>query len=191
MANRLNRRWRAGVGEGIAGGRTSILRPGSLRAAEGEDAAGAGLVEVVDLGLAELATEAVLMLANGVRDGIGEVAGDVGTTLGKRDADGIEAAGVASETAAGSGATDRDLGCAGKVWRGDPGVEAEGDRIVRVIRIGEDLIKVADTEEGLIGEARREDVVVDDCVVFYVNRGDLEVGLNSPLVGAVWLPSPK
>ncbi len=150
--------------------------PGTLRAVEGEYAAGAGLVEVIDLGLAELAAEAELMFADGVGDRIVEVAGDVLTTLGRRDADGIEAAGAAGEAAAGCGAADGDLGCAGEAGGGDAGVEAEGDGIVGVIGIGEDLVKVADAEEGLVGELGREDVVVDDRVVFYVDGGDLEVG---------------
>ena len=68
------------------------------------------------------------------------------------------------------------LGAPERSGIGDAGVEAEGDGIVVMHGVGEDLVEVADAEEGLVGQLRREDVVVDDRVVFYVDGGDFKVG---------------
>ena len=69
------------------------------------------VVELVELGLAELAAEAQLVLAFDPGELIGEVAGDVVAALGRREADGVEALSLPL------GVADGDVGRVGERWR--------------------------------------------------------------------------
>ena len=145
------------VGEGI---NTAGASGDDLAAVEGEGTGGVAVIELVKLGLAELAAEAHLVLALDPRELVGEVACDVVAALRGRLANWIEAG-------------DSDVGGVGEGCAGD---EAEALNVLVGLIIIEDLIEVVDADEKLIGDARREEVVFDDGDVLDVDRGDLVVG---------------
>ena len=146
---------------------------GDPRAVEGEGADGVALVELVELGLAELAAEAEGVFAADVRELVGEVAGDVVAAFGRCEADGIVAAADDFGLAGVERVADFDVGSVGV---GSAGDKAERLDVVVVVVVGEDLVVVVDSGEELIGDRWREDAVVDDGDVLHVDGSDLVVG---------------
>ena len=145
------------VGEGVDAAGAS---GDDLAAIEGEGAGGVAVVELIELRLAELAAEAHLVLALDPGELVGEVAGDVVTSLGRRLADGIEA-------------LDGDIG---RVGEGSAGDKAESLDVLSGLEVVEDLVEVVDADEQLVSDGGREDVVLDDGDVLHVNGGYLVVG---------------
>jgi hypothetical protein len=105
------------------------------------------MVELVDVAAAILSGEAELVLSDYPGGAVSRLAGDV-----------VAAGGwgcVLKVVEAG----DFDSGCAGELQLCCASVEAEGEGVDAVVCVEEDLIKVVDAEEYLVGEAGSEDGV--------------------------------
>ncbi len=131
------------------------------------------VIELVELSLTIFAAEAQLVLSFGPGELVGEVASDVVTTFGGRQADGIEvAAGGVCATACGGGPADGDVR---SVREGGAGDESEALNVLAGLVVVEDLIEVVDSGENLVRDAGRYDAVVDDGDVLYVDWSDFVV----------------
>src|ERR1700738_3171620 len=125
------------------------------------------MVKLFKLGAAEFSSEAELMLANGVGNDIGEMAGNIFAALGRCLADAVETG-------------DGNVRCPGQTGGIEIGrkIQAELGNLEAVVFVVKNLAEIIDASENLVGDARRQDGVPGNGIIRNVNGRDLIVILQ-------------
>ena len=138
-----------------------------MRSVESQRAQAVAMVKLFKLRTAKFSSEAKLMLANGVRDDVSEVASNIFAALRRRLADTIEA---------GDGDVRSPRQTGGVEIRRK--IQAVRRNLEAVVFIIENLAKIIDAGEDLVRDARRKDGVPRNGVVGNVDGCDLIVILQ-------------
>src|SRR4029077_19806734 len=106
------------------------------------------------------------MLPNGVRNDVGQVAGDVISTFGWRDANLIES------TNGNIRRSENRLAIDERVWTRK---QAQCPLVKGIVLIVEHLVEVADAKEHLVGETGRENRIQNQRVILHVDGSNFKI----------------